>query len=146
METEEYDAPNGSVVNRIYRGQRLRVFAESDGWARVTELDRQARWVRISALSDSPPAPLPQTDAANDPRLAALPRVGEYGHDEADVAALRAAAQMLLVSGQCSRIDDANKSVSRSGLYFINCGENSNRFFRMRNGEPQFCGRSASDC
>lgn len=146
LETEERSAPDGPVVNRIYRGQRLDIYAVEGDWARVTAPNFDPRWVRTSDLTDAPPAEPDRSATAGDPRLAALPGVGDYGHTEADVEALRAGALQLLNSGQCSRIDDANKSVSVAGVYFINCGEDSNRFFRMQDGEPRFCGRSASAC
>lgn len=146
LETEERSAPDGPVVNRIYRGQRLDIYAVEGDWARVTAPNFDPRWVRLSDLTDTPPAEPDRSATASDPRLAALPGVGDYGHTEADIEALRAGALQLLNSGQCTRIDDANKSVNVDGVYFINCGESSNRFFRMEGGEPRFCGRSANAC
>jgi hypothetical protein len=146
MEIDQRSTPNGPVVNRLYRGQRLEVFEEDGEWARVTAPGYDQRWVRLSELSDGPPAEMPQPDLPSDPRLESIPRVGEYGHTEADVRALRAGALELLNSGQCSRIDDANKSVNVAGVYYVNCGEPSNRFFRMQDNEPHFCGRSADGC
>jgi hypothetical protein len=134
------------VVNRIYRGQRLDIYAIEGDWARVTAPNFDPRWVRLSDLSDTQPAAPDRSATAGDPRLAALPGVGDYGHTAVDVEALRAGALQLLNSGQCSRIEDANKSVDVAGVYFINCGENTNRFFRMQDGEPRFCGRSADAC
>lgn len=146
FEIEQRNAPNGQTVNRLYRGQRLEVFEVEGEWARVTAPGYDQRWVRLSELSDDPLADMPQPDLPDDPRLESIPRVGEYGHTEADVHALRAGALELLNSGQCSRIDDANKSVNVAGVYYVSCGETSNRFFRMRGNQPRFCGRSADAC
>lgn len=146
METEERASPGGAVVNRVYRGQRLQIYAIENGWARVSPDGFDPRWIRQTDLSERPPAAPPEASPAADPRLAALPNVGEYGHTERDVAALRAAALELLNSGECSRIEDANQSVNVAGVYYINCGEATNRFFRMRDGAPRFCGRSAASC
>lgn len=147
-EIDVKDAPDGATVNQFYRGQRLEIFSTEGEWVRITSLSHDPRWVRRSDLSQTQPGPLlqPGGAGADDPRLAALPRVGEYGHSEADVLALRAGARELLASGACSRIDDANKSVNASGLYYVNCGEVSNRFFRMEGGRPRFCGRMAEGC
>ncbi|MDZ4693421.1 MAG: hypothetical protein SH849_19095 [Terricaulis sp.] len=148
--TEERTEPGGGVVdNRIYRGQRLEVTDRSGAWVRVTGLEYEPRWVRASHLSREQPAPLPQPDLAPglmDARIQGIPAVGEDGNDEADVRALRTAAAQLLASGQCRRIEYGDRSANHRGVYFINCGENSNRFFTMRDDEPRFCGRSASSC
>jgi hypothetical protein len=148
-ETEEKNAPNGTTVNRIYRGQRLEVSETRGEWVRVTKDGFDPRWVRTADLSKEQPAELAQpklADGLSDPRLGAIPKVGEYGHNEADVVALRTAAMELLTSGQCNKIDDASKSVNVAGVYYLNCGEASNRFFRMQGGKPSFCGGSASSC
>jgi hypothetical protein len=149
IEAEEKDAPNGATVNRIYRGQRVEISETQGDWVRVTKDGFDPRWVRIADLSKDPPAELPQPKLAaelEDPRLGAIPKIGEYGHNEADVIALRTAALELLISGQCTTIEDANKSVNVAGVYYVNCGEASNRFFRVKNGKPSFCSGSASTC
>lgn len=147
--TEERSSPGGAVVNRIYRGQRLEVTDREGAWVRVTELRYDPRWVRASDLSRERPAPLEQPALAPDlmdPRIQGIPGVGEEGHNEADVRALRMASAQLLASEQCRQVEMGNRSVNRSGVYWVNCGENSNRFFTMRDGEPHFCGRNADAC
>lgn len=147
--TEERSSPGGAVVNRIYRGQRLEVTDRQGGWVRVTGLQYDPRWVRASDLSRERPEPLDQPTLASelmDERIQGIPGVGEEGHDEADVRALRIAAARLLASGQCETIEMGNKSVNRAGFYWLNCGEDTNRFFTMRNGEPRFCGRNGDSC
>lgn len=147
--TEERSSPNGPVVNRIYRGQRLEVTDRDGAWVRVTELRYDPRWVRASDLSRERPQELPQPELPpnlNDERIQGIPAVGEDGHTEADVRALRMGAASLLASGQCRSIEIGSESVNQQGLYWVNCGENSNRFFKIVDGEPQFCGRSAAAC
>lgn len=148
-EAEERDAPNGTTVNRIYRGQRVDVAEAQGEWVRVTKDGFDPRWVRIADLSKEKPPEVsqPQLPAGlDDARLGAIPKVGEYGHTEADVLALRTAALELLNSGQCAKIEDANKSVNVAGVYYLNCGEASNRFFKMQDGKPRFCSGHASTC
>jgi hypothetical protein len=147
--TEERSSPNGPVVNRIYRGQRLEVTDRDGAWVRVTELRYDPRWVRTSDLSRERPQELPQPDLPpnlNDERIQGIPAVGEDGHTEDDVRALRMAAALLLASGECRSIEIGSESVNQQGLYWVNCGENSNRFFKMVDGEPRLCGRSAAAC
>ncbi|MBI1188787.1 MAG: hypothetical protein GC206_15890 [Alphaproteobacteria bacterium] len=148
--TDERTAPGGGVVeNRIYRGQSVEVTDRQGEWFRVTGLQYTPRWVRASHLSRERPAPLPQLTLAPDlmdSRIQGIPGVGEDGHSEADVTALRTGAAHLLASGQCRAIEIGSKSVNRAGVYWVNCGEGQNRFFTMGGGEPQFCGRSASSC
>lgn len=147
--TEERSSPNGPVVNRIYRGQRVEVTDRREGWMRVTELRFDPGWVRASDLSRQRPEALTQPDLSpdlNDERIQGIPAVGEDGHTEADVRALRTGAASLLASGQCRSIEIGSESVNQQGLYWVNCGENANRFFRIVDGEPQFCGRSAGAC
>jgi hypothetical protein len=148
--TDERTAPGGGVVeNRIYRGQRVEVTDRQGEWVRVTGLQYTPRWVLASHLSRQRPAPLPQPELAPDlmdARIQGIPGVGEDGHSEADVTALRTAAAQLLASGQCRAIEIGSKSVNRAGVYWVNCGEDQNRFFTMRSGGPRFCGRSASSC
>lgn len=148
--TDERTTPGGGVVeNRIYRGQLVEVTDRRGEWVRVTGLQYSPRWVRASHLSRERPAPRPQPQLATDlidARIQGIPAVGEEGHREADVRALRTGAAHLLASGQCRRIEIGGKSVNREGVYWVNCGEDQNRFFTIRNGEPHFCGRNASSC
>lgn len=148
--TDERTEPGGGVVeNRIYRGQRVEVSDRRGEWVRVTGLRYSPRWVRASHLSRERPAPLMQPALASDltdSRIEGIPGVGEDGHNEFDVTALRTGAAHLLASGQCQRIEMGSKSVNRAGVYWVNCGEDQNRFFTMRSGQPRFCGRRVSSC
>ena len=56
-------SPNGSVTNRIYRGQELDVYEVKNGWARVSKYydgafegksGQVARWVDLNGLSSHP--------------------------------------------------------------------------------------------
>lgn len=148
IEAPQYDAPDGKTVNTLYRNQRVEIFEVRGEWVRVTPDGFNARWIRQTELSDTP---LGDVDAAAgmrnvDPRLKAIPKVGEYGHTTADVKVLREAALQLLDSRECVQIADANKSVTVDGVYYLSCGEPFNRFFRMRGGKIDFCGPSAQDC
>jgi hypothetical protein len=147
--TDERTAPGGGEVeNRIYRGQRVEVTDRQGEWARVTGLQYTPRWVRASHLSREHPGTLPQPDLApdlNDPRIR-IGTVGEYGLTEADVRALRTAGARLLASGECGVIEDGAPSSSYAGVYYVNCGENFNRFFRFSDGEPHFCGHHGGAC
>ena len=114
--------PGGEVVNQFYRGQRVEITATEGEWSRVSGLEFDPRWMLTSELSRERPADLEQPPLAaelDDPRMVGIPKVGEYGHTEADVLALRMAASELLRSGQCSTIEDANKSVNVSGVYYV---------------------------
>ncbi len=75
------------AVNRLYRGQRVQVFEEKDGWCRVSRYchhffdERQfARWLRMSSLSPDKPAPpkheLPDTTLGT--TLVTSDDVGKY--------------------------------------------------------------------
>jgi hypothetical protein len=134
---EERTAPNGPVANRIYRGQRVDVTDVRAGWARVTGLEYDPRWVRAASLSAKRPAELPQTPIAaslQDSRIApdAIPKVGQRGRTQRDVDIMRKGALYMLRTGKCSRIEYADKSGSRPGTYYVNCGGPQNVFFTER--------------
>ena len=90
------------VVNRLDRGQYVRVFEEANGWSRVTwyydhffDGREIARWIKSSSLSpDKPPAPehgLPETRlgaALTNPDIA--PRAVMIAQDFARVRGLGA--------------------------------------------------------
>lgn len=132
---DERAAPNATAesLNRIYSGQVLNVHESVNGWARVTEDGFQARWVEERLLStERPPAPATLTIPAEyrDPRIVAgaIPETAANGLTEADVLLLWRGAKHMLVSGQCSRVDYADKSTSRAGTYFVQDG-NRNIYF-----------------
>ena len=85
----EHLAPSedAEIVNRLYRGQKVEVFEEVEGWARVTgyykhhfDGNRVARWLKTSSLSPDKPAPpnhsLPDTRLGK--ALAKSDDVGRY--------------------------------------------------------------------
>ncbi len=138
---EERLAPNaeGKVTNRIYVGQKVEVFEEKNGWARVSKFydgvaeskrGQVARWVLASGLSSSQPAEPPQTLLSPDPRIAkdAFPKVGQSGLTEQDVQLLNKGALKYLNSGKCARVEYGDKSTSKANTYYVNCG-GSNMFF-----------------
>ena len=135
-------------TNKVYRGQKLEVFERKDGWARVSKYydstreriefpqvtsPTVARWVAEQYLSADAPEPLPQPvgDAfPADPRIQGIPAVGEYGLKERDVSMLRRYAAQLIASGECSGVEYGDRSVSKAGVYYVQCaGEQENRFF-----------------
>lgn len=137
------------VTNRLYRGQRVELFGNKDGWAQISlyydaSVERQefpqltsslvARWVPLTSLSKEIPvgSSQPVFDIRlNDPRIEGIPAVGEFGLTEADVRKLREKAAELIETGACSGVEYGDKSVERTGYYFVLCvGENRNRFFK----------------
>lgn len=132
-------SPAGSVTNRIYLRQKVEVLELKDGWARVSKYydgsvegksGQVARWVLASGLSASLPKEPDQPKTAADPRIAkdAIPRVGQGGLTARDVQILNKGALKFLKSGQCSRIELADKSTSKANTYYVNCG-GPNLFF-----------------
>lgn len=145
---EERLAPSstGSITNRIYRRQKVDVFELKDGWARVSKYydgsvegknGQVARWVSASGLSASQPKELAHPKVATDPRIAkdAIPKVGEGGLTEQDIQILYKGALKFLNSGQCSRIEFADKSVGKANTYYVNCG-GPNLFFKPTDLPP----------
>jgi hypothetical protein len=133
-------APNSSahVTNKLYRQQRVEVFEVRDGWARVSPYydgsvegvaGKVARWVGAAYLAPKRPEDLPQAKIGTDPRIE-LPSVGDYGLTATDVKILNRAAHHYLKSGRCKRVEWGDKSTSRAGTYYINCGGPTNIFFR----------------
>lgn len=138
---EERLAPNpkGKVTNRIYRQQKVDVLEVKGSWARISkyyngevegEKGQVARWVLIKGLSSIRPSDLAQPTIKSDPRILkdAIPKVGENGLNESDIKILYKGATKLLNSGQCTNVEYADKSTSKSNTYFINCG-GQNIFF-----------------
>lgn len=130
--TEERDAPNGRVLNRVYVGQKLTVYLVDGEWGLVTEPGWQPSWVRLEDLSQTAVAS-PPASVMDDPRIAkeAIPGVGADGHSARDVELLKRGAKWALDTGRCKRVDYANKSVNKPGTYFVMC-ESKNVFFTER--------------
>lgn len=129
----------GTITNRIYLRQKVQVFELKGEWARVSKYNdgtvegkpgQVARWVLASGLSASQPKEAKQPKGSSDPRIAkdAIPQVGEGGLTARDVQILQKGALKYLNSGQCSRIELADKSTSRANTYYVNCG-GPNLFF-----------------
>lgn len=131
----EMSAPGGgSIVNRLYYGQGLTVTSVNGKYARVTEPQFVGRWVEFAGLSKARPAPKPQKPvpkSQQDPRIDkdAIPKVGDGGLSQRDVDILWRGANYFLKIGKCSRVDLADKSLSRPNTYYINCGGPQNIFF-----------------
>lgn len=132
-------SPTALQTSELYRQDKVDVYETIKGWARISKfyhggvegLDGQvARWVPLKALSEKRPDDLPQPAIHDDPRVAGLPKVGEDGLKKRDVLILYAAAQYFLQVGEAKRIEFGNKSTSKPGVYFLNFGEPSNRFFK----------------
>lgn len=142
------------ITNRIYRQQVVEVFEVRGDWARISqyydaaterphalkrEEEQVARWVAVAHLVSERPGEVkqPEPDSSlSDPRLKGIPKVGEFGLSETDVVLLRKFGKQLLASGECDAIDIGDKSVSRSGTYYVHCvGETRNRFFTTADAE-----------
>ncbi|OED45148.1 hypothetical protein AB833_00165 [Chromatiales bacterium (ex Bugula neritina AB1)] len=131
--------PNGKITNKIYRQQEVEVFEIKSNWARVSKYydgsvegvtGKVARWVSKEYLSKSRPKDLVQPPIKTDPRIRGLPKVGEYGATKRDVEVLYFASHHFLEMGKCKTIEFGDKSVSKSGVYYLNCGGPSNLFFK----------------
>lgn len=148
--TEERTTPGGSVVNRLYRGQRVEITAREGEWVRVTPLNLEARWVRAADLSTSRPEASAQPVlpvALADPRIQGIPAVGEDGAKERDVIAMRTAAAALIQQRRCSGVEIAGMSTRVDGVYYLACtGERQNRFFVFEGDRVRFCSGRAESC
>lgn len=127
------------VTNELYRQDKVDVYETKNGWARVTEFydgrvedvqGQVARWVPLKSLSDKRPGDLPQPGIVADARIVGIPKVGENGLKERDVLILQAAARYFLQTGEAERVALGDKSVSKPGVYYLNFGGPSNRFFK----------------
>lgn len=136
------------TANSFDRGQAVQVFEIKQGWGRITKYydasaerdefpqitaETVANWVRIDLLSRTRPADDASAkfdSALIDTRIDGIPEKPAYGLSATDIAILRKYAVKLLQDGQCSAIDDGDKSLSKAGQYYVHCrGEPSNRFF-----------------
>lgn len=138
---EERLGPDASatVTNKVYRGQAVKVYETTNGWARVSEYyegrvegrsGRIARWIASAALANERPAVAKALNIPPDPRIH-LTRVPGGGLNERDVLTLHAAARYFLETGRAKGIEDGDKSLSKPGTYYLNfSGETQNTFFR----------------
>ena len=117
----------GKVVNRLYSQQKVFVSAVDSGWGRITPARAAPRWVSMKYLTRTRPRlpeSKPVSQTLRDSRIAkdAIPKVGENGLTQTDVDILWKGANWALRTGRCSRIEYADKSVSRTNTYYVNCG------------------------
>jgi len=133
-------APNstGKITNKIYRQQKVDVLELKSGWARISKYydgsfedmsGQVARWVSANRLSKNKPSDVAQPDFKKDPRINGIPKVGQYGLTESDVSIMYAGAHHYLNIGKCKKVEYADKSISKAGVYYINCG-GPNIFFK----------------
>jgi len=129
------------VVDRLSRGDSVEILEEKNGWARISRYQpaaeeglkgrrKVARWVSLVHLSKDEPTPLP-TSACDDPNIApgALPQGGPgHGITVEEAATLCRGARHMLKSTSCARVEYGDKSLSRPGFFFVNCG-GDNLFF-----------------
>ena len=138
---EEHLGPShdAKVTNKIYKNQKIEIYEEKAGWSRVSEYydgevegvnGKVARWVETAALVDSKLADDQLSPSYSDPRIDkdAIPKVGQKGLTELDVRTLYAGAIKFLNNGLCLKIEYADKSVDKPGVYYVNCG-GENVFF-----------------
>ncbi len=127
------------VTNKLHRRNRVDVLEVRDGWARISKYydgrvegvsGKVARWVANKHLSAERPSDARQPKAPRNPRISGLPKVGQGGLTEADVAILHRGAKHFLDSGRCKQIEYADKSTSKPNTYYVNCGGPRNHFFK----------------
>ena len=145
----ERDAPNGKVVNKQYRGQLLRVYGSAGKWFRVSPKFASPRYVHSDYLSETKPKPVTGgiRFMFSDSRIesSALPNAaGQYGLNKYDVETIWLAARHALDKGICKKIIDADKSVSKTGKYYLNCGGPKNNFFSRSGSIVTFDGHSSA--
>lgn len=135
-------------TNRVHQDQVVQVFEIRDGWARTSKYYKSsaereefpqirtetvATWMRIDLLGKERRArkPSPSLDPTlQDARIIGIPDSPKHGLTYDDIVLLRKYAVKLLQGGQCSTIDDGDKSTSKPGKFFVHClGESRNRFF-----------------
>lgn len=138
---EEHLGPShdAKVTNKIYKNQKLEIYEDKAGWSRVSEYydgevegvnGKVARWVESAALVDSRMEDNQISPSYSDPRIeeGAIPKVGQHELSESDIRTLYAGAIKFLNNGRCSKIEYADKSVDKPGVYYVNCGD-ENVFF-----------------
>lgn len=134
----EHARPGGPVSNTIYYRQKVTVYERQGEWVRTTEDRAEPRWTLASELTDTRPPERPVYKGpagSENGRIAAdaIPSPGENGLTRADVDILWRGANLVLTARpECSRIDLADKSVSRSDTYYVTCnvdGAPQNVFF-----------------
>lgn len=136
--SDEYDAPDGQVVNRIYYRQKFTIYEKRGDWYRTVEDGFTPRWSKASDLSPTEPAEVPQyagPAAYRDARIVpgAIPNPGQYGLTRRDVDTLWKGAKVVLQrEAGCLQITVADKSVSKPNTYYVTCrigGMPTNIFF-----------------
>ncbi len=142
------DSTKCPSINILYRGQVVEFFETKGDWVRISQFYDSAsemaefpsltagivaRWVHKDLLSVTQPLKLtqPKLDTAlMDPRIQGLPDVGEYGLSKSDVTLLRRYSLQLTNGGVGSGIEGGDKSIKRTGYYYVICtNEPVNRFF-----------------
>ena len=89
-----------------------------------------ARWIASDSLATERPLAPTRLNIPEDPRIPYLTRLPGDGLSERDVLILHAAARYYLETGQATRIEDGDKSVTKPGVYYLNFGGTQNTFFR----------------
>lgn len=129
------------VLAHLERGDEVTVLEERRGWGRISAFKapkaeglkgkkKVARWVQLRNLTMDRPIALPQPACEHpdiDPE--ALPKKGPGGLSEEEASILCRGALHLLASGTCPRVEYGDKSLSKPGSFFVNCG-GKNLFFR----------------
>jgi hypothetical protein len=136
------------VVDHLKRGDEVDILEVKGDWARISPFRPPeeeglrgrkpvARWVSVRHLATRKPAPLP-TEGCEHPDIApgALAKGGPgYGLTVEEAAVLCRGARHLLATGRCARVEYGDKSLSRPGTFFVNCG-GSNLFFTAADLPP----------
>ena len=129
------------AVGELKRGDLVEVLEEKHGWVRISPYvspeeeglegrRKVARWVWAGHLSKEEPAALPEASCGH-PDIApgALPTGGPgHGITIEEAALLCRGALYMLGTERCARVEYGDKSLSRPGSFFVNCG-GDNLFF-----------------
>jgi hypothetical protein len=130
-----WPATTDPVVGYLKRGDSVDVLEELQGWARISRYQspkevglkgrrKVARWVQLRHLTTEQPVALPKA-ACEHPDIApgALPIGGPgYGITVKEAEILCRGALHMLAAGRCARVEYGEKSMSRPGSFFVNCG------------------------
>ena len=129
------------VVDHLKRGDPVSVLERQSGFARITPYVKPkevglkgrrkvARWVSLRQLTEVQPLALPKAPCEHkDIAPNAFPMAGPgHGLSFKEGELLCRGALAILARDDCKQIEYGDKSLSKPGAFFVNCGA-SNIFF-----------------
>ena len=136
------------VVETPKRGHEVQVLERQGDWARISPYQKPkelgmkgrlkvARWVKLRNLTTDQPIALPKA-ACEDPGIApdALPKAGPGALTDEEADILCRGARQILATDRCERVVYGDKSLSKPGSFFVNCG-GKNFFFTAADLAPE---------